>query len=130
MVFLVLARCAAVVCGLVLLPACAQTPMQAGAQPPVQAAPSPTPSSPVPPALVGRYIVLLQPEVADVQAAAEALTRGIPGARVHQVYTRALKGFSASVPAVALDALRRHPDVHSIEPDQPVQAYPAAPGRP
>ena len=129
MVLPVWVRGAVVVCGSVLLPACAQTPVQAAVQSPVHA--SSLPSQPAAPAaLAGRYIVVLKPEVTDVQAAAEALLRGIPGSRLHHVYTHALKGFSASVPAAALDGLRRHPDVQSIEPDQPVQAFPAAPGRP
>ena len=116
MVFNAFWRGVALVCGLGVLPACAQTGLQA------------TPHAPAGPValqeLAGRYIVVFQPEVADPQAAAQALVRLIPGLRLHQVYTHALKGFSASVPASALEALRRHPQVQSIEPDQPMQAYP------
>jgi len=81
--------------------------------PPAQAA--------TPPARVipDRYIVTFRPGVADPAAEADGLVRGL-GGQVHFAYTRALSGFAATLPAAALEGLRRNPRIESIEPDQQV----------
>src|SRR5512135_375721 len=68
------------------------------------------------PDLTDRYIVVFRPSVADVDALVEALTRahgGTPGYRFHTV----LKGYAATLPAAALDGIRRNPNVEYVEPD-------------
>lgn len=65
---------------------------------------------------VGRFIVVLDDAVADPAALTDALAAQA-GAAVHFRYRAALRGFAASIPAAALDGLRRNPLVRSIEPD-------------
>ena len=70
----------------------------------------------------GRYIVVFRRGTAtgDLQSARdEARSRG---ARVHHEYRHALAGFTATLPAQALDRLRRHPRVEFIEQDVVVTA--------
>ena len=70
----------------------------------------------------GRYIVVLRDDVGDPRAAANALAR-THGLGLGLVYSSALKGFSASIPERALDALARDPRIDYIEADQWVQAF-------
>ncbi|MGW8268346.1 MAG: S8 family serine peptidase, partial [Longimicrobiales bacterium] len=67
-------------------------------------------------AIPGRYILRLDGRVADVGAFARASTN-LPGAELHYVYTTALRGFAATLPPAAVEALQRNPNVVSIEPD-------------
>lgn len=66
--------------------------------------------------IAGQYIVTLQPTVIDVDTPARQLVQGAGGTLDH-VYQHALKGFSARLPAAAVQALRNNPNVVSIEQD-------------
>src|SRR2546422_2253804 len=66
------------------------------------------------------YIVVLKPGTNPAAVAAEHTVR--LGLQVGFVYTQALQGYSALVPAAALDALRNDARVAYVERDQPVRA--------
>ena len=66
------------------------------------------------------YIVVLKAGVHPAAVAAEHTVR--LGLQVGFVYTQALQGYSARVPAAAVDALRHDPRVAYIERDQTVHA--------
>ena len=74
-----------------------------------------------------RYIVVFKNTVADPQAEAQALMRGVANGRLHHVYGNAIKGFAATVPAQALDAIRRNPNVESVEQDLSVRVNQTSP---
>jgi subtilisin family serine protease len=67
------------------------------------------------------YIVVFKSSLPDAAAEARALVAQ-HGGTLRFTYTAAIKGFSAKLPAQALDALRRNPNVDYIESDQAVQA--------
>jgi subtilisin len=69
----------------------------------------------------GRYIVVLKPSVADASAVAERHAR-VFGAQVAHVYTSALKGYSATIPANRIDSLRADPQVQFVSADGEVRA--------
>jgi PKD repeat protein len=69
----------------------------------------------------GRYILRLSERISNVGAFAQGATAS-PGAELHYVYTAALRGFAATLPAAAIEALLRNPNVVSIEPDIIVHA--------
>jgi subtilisin family serine protease len=71
-------------------------------------------------AIPGAYIVVFKSSLPDPAAEARALVAQ-HGGTLRFTYTSALKGFAADLPAQALDALRRNPNVAYIEPDQVVQ---------
>jgi aqualysin 1 len=72
-----------------------------------------------------RYIVVFHDRAQDVTQQAQAMANGA-GTRPEHIYTRVLKGFSITLPtqgaSAFLEAMRRHPLVDYIEPDQPVSA--------
>ncbi len=68
----------------------------------------------------GRYIVVLKESVGD--PAAVARDHGRYGAEVHFVYRSALKGYAATLPPVAVDAVRADPRVAFVEGDRLVEA--------
>jgi aqualysin 1 len=70
----------------------------------------------------GSYIVVFKPGVADAPGLARQLALG-NGGTLRFTYTAALKGFAADLPEQALQALRRNPNVESIEADQRVELY-------
>lgn len=74
-----------------------------------------------------RYIVIFKSEVADPQAAAQGLMRGVANGRLHHVYGNALKGFAASIPAQALEGIRRNPNVERIEQDLTIRLNQTSP---
>lgn len=76
----------------------------------------PNAAAAVNPDLTDRYIVVFQPTVADVDAMVEALTRAHGGAPGYRYYT-VLKGFAATLPAAAVEGIRRNPNVAYVEPD-------------
>lgn len=88
----------------------------------------PTPVQPVPDSVqrVGelaasdQYIVVFRNEVGQPDAQARALV-GALGGKLRHTYRTALKGFAARLPDAAVAALRDHPLVAYVEPDQPVQ---------
>jgi subtilisin family serine protease len=69
--------------------------------------------------IAGRYIVVFKATVANPAAEAAALARAA-GGQVHFTYARALKGFAATLPDAAVQALRNHPNVAYVEQDQEV----------
>src|SRR2546421_1747509 len=69
----------------------------------------------------GQYIVVFSDRVADPASVATALVRGLGGTMLH-VYTSAIKGFAARLPASAAGALRQNPLVAFVEPDEVIRA--------
>lgn len=72
-------------------------------------------SQPIP----GRYIVVFKDSVANPATETASLMQGRGGQVLH-TYTRAIKGFAASLPDAALQAIRNNPNVRYIEQDQTV----------
>ncbi|HEX6940485.1 MAG TPA: S8 family peptidase [Longimicrobiales bacterium] len=70
-------------------------------------------------AIPDRYIVVFDGGVADAPGLARALVAA-GGGVVHHTYRHALKGFAATLPPAALDAIRRNPNVAYVEQDQVV----------
>jgi aqualysin 1 len=97
--------------------ALAAAALAAGAQPasPPQAAAHPFSSAAIP----SRYIVVFRDSVADPATEAAALARS-EGGQLHFTYTRALKGFAATLPDAAVARLRANPSVAFVEQDQAV----------
>lgn len=63
-----------------------------------------------------RYIVIFRDDVTDPDGVTETL-KGRHGFQKGHVYKHAIKGFSARIPAQALEGLRRNPNIALIEPD-------------
>ena len=80
-------------------------------------------SRPIP----GHYIVVFKDSVSDVRTEALALTQ-IHGGQIQHVYAHAIKGFAATLPDAAVQALQSNPKVDYVEQDQAVslQETPAA----
>lgn len=97
---------------LAILAACADQPRMTG----------PTEQVPAPSMAVGdsrlqdRYIVVFKSSVADVNGETDNVMRGT-GGQVHFRYETALKGFAATIPAAALEGIRRNPNVDYVEAD-------------
>ena len=72
-------------------------------------------------AVPGQYIVVFQNSVANPASVATELVTTAGGSLLH-VYTSAIKGFAARLPAPAADALGRNPLVASVEGDQVMRA--------
>ncbi len=70
-----------------------------------------------PRAIPGQYIVVLKEDALTAQAAVEASVAAM-GGDVRYEYRAALRGFAATLPDAALEALRRDPAVAYIEADQ------------
>lgn len=68
----------------------------------------------------GRYLVVFKPSVQNPAQEAAALMRGVKG-QTHHVYANAIKGFAATLPEAALQAIQNNPNVASIEPDATVR---------
>jgi subtilisin family serine protease len=67
----------------------------------------------------GQYIVVFNPGVANGPALAAQLAQQ-QGGEVLQTYRHALQGFAARLPAPAVEALRRNPNVAFVEQDAAV----------
>jgi len=105
----------ALLAALPLLAACADWTDQV-AGPPAMNIPSQIQSSLGPQELLDRYIVVFRDDVQDPSAAADQLVQAFGGV-VHFRYQYAIKGFAATLPASALDGIRRSTIVSYIEPD-------------
>lgn len=71
--------------------------------------------------IAGRYIVVLNASAGNPAAAAARMVQAAgPGAQLHHSYTTAIRGFAATLPDSAVQALRNNPQVASIEQDQTV----------
>src|SRR5688500_16603525 len=66
--------------------------------------------------LVDRYIVVFRDDVGNPSAATDQLIQQFGGV-VHFRYEHAIKGFAATLPAVALAGIQHSPIVSYIEPD-------------
>ena len=62
------------------------------------------------------YIIRFRDDLGDVHGTTSALSRGV-GAKVHHTYSHAIKGFAATLPATAVEALKKNPAVVSVTPD-------------
>ena len=85
---------------------------QAGTPPPTHPFAS---SKPIP----GQYIVVFKASVGNPVVETDNVMRGL-GGRLHHVYANSIKGFAATLPDVALQAIRNNPNVDYIEADQTV----------
>ena len=65
----------------------------------------------------GEYIVVFRPQVTNPTALAAQLVRG-HGGTLRFTYTSAIKGFAATLPPAAAQALAHNPNVAYVEPDQ------------
>jgi subtilisin family serine protease len=65
----------------------------------------------------GRYIVVFRDNVTDVGSLASSLVSTL-GGTLHFTYGSALKGFAATLPSLAVSALRLNPNVAYVEADQ------------
>lgn len=68
----------------------------------------------------GSYIIMFRNGTTDAPGLSARLAAQ-NGGKLHRVYSHALQGFAASLPASAAEALRRNPNVLSIEPDRLVR---------
>lgn len=68
-----------------------------------------------------RYIVVFKDEVGNPASEAAAMMRG-RGGQIHFTYTHAIKGFAATMPAAAVEAISRNPKVAYVEQDAVVVA--------
>ncbi len=71
----------------------------------------------------GKYIIVFKDDVADVANLVSRLAKA-HGAAVEHVYQHALKGFSANLPAAAVQRLRNDPRIKYIVPDAMVTVGP------
>ena len=71
--------------------------------------------------LPDRYVVVLDPAVEDVGAAARELV-GANGGTLRHVYGRSIKGFSATLPRAGALTIANDPRVRWVEEDGPVRA--------
>jgi len=100
----------------VILVGCTDQPSVSG---PSEAGPAPLLSA-GPRGPVQRYIVVFRPGVTNVDALAHYMVNTY-GGQIHYRYHHVLQGFSASLPAQALDGIRHNPLVELVEADADVQ---------
>ena len=101
------------------LAACADDQPAAPAAPTMQ---SSVASAAAPRELIAdQYIVVFKGDVADPRGVARGLAQA-HGGTVLRTYQHALKGFSVRLPAAAVEALRRNPNVDYVEQDVVIQA--------
>jgi subtilisin family serine protease len=88
---------------------------------------APTPTAPsdaapaeqraaVDPVIANRWIVVFNPDVSDAPGLARRLAAEHRGT-LHHTYQHAIKGFAATLPPAAVEALRRNPNVKYVEAD-------------
>lgn len=64
------------------------------------------------------YIVVMRPGSGPAARGGAKAAAERSGARIHYDYSNAIEGFAATLPAAALEGLRRNPNVQYIEADQ------------
>jgi aqualysin 1 len=69
----------------------------------------------------GQYIVVFKDDVKDPKGLAEQLTKEYSGQLLF-AYTKAIKGFAIKIPDVAVNGLKKNPNVNFVEQDQTFQA--------
>jgi hypothetical protein len=75
-------------------------------------------------AIADRYIVVFKDDVRDAPGLARRLAAG-HGGTVHHTYEHVFKGFSATIPAAAAQALMRNPNVAYVEQNQVISVLQA-----
>ena len=110
-------RAASAVLATVAFAACADAPGDAITAPELPGAPLLARGGAA--AIPDRYIVVFRDGVGNPRDLTDQLARGA-NAQVHFRYGTALKGFAASIPAQAVEGLRRNPNVAYIEADAAV----------
>lgn len=96
------------------LAACSDTPSEPGLAP--AAARAARQAGHAPQVIPGRYVVLFNEDVRDAPGLARRLADA-HGGKLHHSYQHALKGFAASLPPGAAEALRRDPNVAYVQQD-------------
>jgi subtilisin family serine protease len=72
--------------------------------------------------ILGQYIVEFKSDVKDPRSLAQQLVRD-HGGELLFAYENAIIGFAAKIPEVAIEGLRRNPNVKIIEQDQTMEAF-------
>ncbi len=71
--------------------------------------------------VAGQYIVVFKDEVRDPKGLAAQLTKEYNGQLIF-AYTKAIKGFSVKIPDIAVNGLKKNPNVKYVEQDHSFQA--------
>ena len=108
----------AVAAGAMLVPGCRP---QDGPSGPSESLDVSSPQFSSSPVISDQYIVVFKPTLPDPATQARALVAQ-HGGTLRFTYTAALKGFAATLPPAAIEALRHRPDVDRIQPVQVFQA--------
>ncbi len=74
-----------------------------------------------------RYVVRFKSHVANPAQEAAGIMRGLGNGQLHHSYSHAFKGFAATLPPAAVNALRNNPNIESIEPDLTVSLNQVSP---
>jgi subtilisin family serine protease len=69
----------------------------------------------------GQYIVVFKDDVKDPKGLATQLTKDYSGQLLFS-YTKAIKGFAAKIPDIAINGLKKNPNIKFVEQDQTVSA--------
>lgn len=69
----------------------------------------------------GQYIIVFKDDVKEPKGLANQLTKEYNGQLLF-AYTKAIKGFSAKIPDVAINGLKKNPNIKYVEQDTTVQA--------
>jgi subtilisin family serine protease len=94
----------------------------AGADGPPIGPPGGPPAARIPPAAVAdHYIVVMAPGAPAASRGLAVAATAAAGGEVSFEYGAALNGFAATLPAPAVEALRRNPNVVLVEPDHHIQ---------
>ena len=80
-------------------------------------------------AIHGQYIVVFNDAVSDAPGLARSLSQAHGGTLLF-TYEHAIKGFAAQLPAQAVDALSRNPNVSYVEEDREAQLFGTQPSPP
>src|SRR5688500_18302946 len=95
---------------------CADAPTSPGLQAPDVAGAAPLLTAAPGEGIPDRYIVVFHDDTRDAPGLAARLT-AVHGGKLHHTYQHALRGFAATLPAPAVQALRRNPSVAYVQQD-------------